>query len=224
MKKLTLAYSPFGTNSTSIFPFDAVYEESFNVVEKGSLVGADALVLWGGTDIHPIFYHQPYHPITQRSGAGDQPSLRDITEWHLMKEAKRLGIPIIGICRGAQFLCVFAGGSLIQDVKGHFHAHGIVTDKGLSMHAAANHHQMMNPAPGTYQLLAWAEQQGKDHEDGHSPAPVVSELLAKGVDPEIIWFPDIKGLAIQPHPEWMPVGSQFVKHTVDLVREFCVTL
>jgi len=221
MKKLTLAYSPFGTNSSSVYPFDAVYEESFNAVEKGSLQGADALVLWGGTDIHPTFYHQPYHHATERSGTGDQPSLRDLTEWHLMREAKKLKIPIIGICRGAQFLCVFAGGSLIQDVKGHAHAHGIITDKGLSMHASANHHQMMNPKPGTYELLAWSEKNGSQYHDGFFPKPVEREL---DKDPEIVWFPDIKGLAIQPHPEWMPVGSQFVKHTVELVREYCVTL
>ena len=128
MRKLTLAYSPFNAPGPApIFPFDAVYEEKFNAVEKGSLEGADALLLWGGTDIHPTFYNQPYHSTTERSGSGDQPSLRDMTEWHLMHEAKKLNIPIIGVCRGAQFLCVFAGGSLIQDVKGHYHAHTIKT-------------------------------------------------------------------------------------------------
>lgn len=225
MKKLTLAYSPFSAPAVnSIFPFDAVYEESFNAVDKGSLAGADALLLWGGTDIHPTFYQQPYHPLTERSGNGGQPSLRDMTEWHLMREAKKLKIPIIGVCRGAQFLCVFSGGSLIQDVKGHYHAHGIVTDKGLSMHASANHHQIMNPKPGTYELLAWSEFFGAMHQDGFTPKPIVSELMDKKKDPEILWFPDVKGLAIQPHPEWMPIGAQFVKHVVSLVRQFCVPL
>ena len=225
MKKLTLAYSSFSAPAVNpIFPFDAVYEGSFNAVDKGSLAGADALLLWGGTDIHPTFYHQPYHPVTERSGKGDQPSLRDMTEWHLMREAKELKIPIIGVCRGAQFLCVFAGGSLIQDVKGHYHAHGIVTDQGLSMHASANHHQVMNPKPGTYELLAWSEFFGTMHQDGFTPKPIEGELLTKGKDPEILWFPNVMGLAIQPHPEWMPVGAQFVKHVVSLVRQFCVPL
>ena len=209
MKKLTLAYSPYGGQNDNIRPFDAVFQEKFNPVQQGSLNGADALLLWGGTDIDPSFYNQKPHPKTDHQVGNNGPSLRDLVEWELMREAHRRKIPIIGVCRGAQFLCVFSGGSLIQDVKGHYSAHGITTFDGLSMHASANHHQMMNPLKGTYDLLAWAEEQcGKDKEiEGGRPA--TGELVDKKIDPEVLWFPEIKGLAIQPHPEWMPPEAAF---------------
>lgn len=49
----------------------------------------------------------------------------------LYNNAKRLQIPMVGICRGAQFLNVMAGGKMIQHVEGHA-IHGtheiVVTD------------------------------------------------------------------------------------------------
>lgn len=51
MKKLTLAYSPYGGRGASIAPFDLVFNEWFNPVAQGSMIGADALLLWGGEDI-----------------------------------------------------------------------------------------------------------------------------------------------------------------------------
>ena len=100
MKARTLAFSPYGDRGESIYPFDKLFTNKFNPVQKGSLEGADALLLWGGTDINPVFYKQDWHITTERSGHDKSPSLRDMVEWHLMHEARRLKIPIIGICRG----------------------------------------------------------------------------------------------------------------------------
>ena len=44
-KTLTLGYMPDGTGAA--FPFNAVFQESKNVVQRG-MDGIDALVLWGG--------------------------------------------------------------------------------------------------------------------------------------------------------------------------------
>lgn len=221
MKQLTLAYSPFGDRGNSTYPFNQIYPECFNPLVTGSLEGADALLLWGGEDINPAFYKQDYHLRTERTGHTGTPSLRDMVEWQLMHEAKAKEIPIIGVCRGAQFLCVFAGGSLIQDCKGHFSGHVVVTPDGLSMHAAANHHQVMNPEPGTYNVLAWAEKFGTDHQIEYGKKPT-GVLFEKQIDPEVLWFPKVRGLAIQPHPEWMPENSQFVKWVLEQVTSYCV--
>ena len=40
------------------------------------------------------------------------------------------------------------------------------------------------------------------------------------VEPEIVFFPDIKGLAIQGHPEWDEINSDFVNKTNELVVEY----
>ncbi len=214
----TLAYSPHGRGDI-ITPFNEVFKDKFNAIAKGSLEGADALLLWGGEDIHPSFYKEPAHPRNETQIK--DPSYRDLVEWELMREAYSRNIPIIGVCRGAQFLCVFSGGKLIQDCRGHYSGHGITTYDGLSMHAPANHHQMMNPKKGTYDLLAWAEKQmAIDMQDGWG-RPAEGELIDQKLDPEAIWFRDVKGLAIQPHPEWGPTNSKFVEWVLLQVEQFC---
>jgi len=83
------------------------------------LDGLDGLVLTGGKDVDPGRYGQPPHPNT------DEPdTARDAWEFALLDEALRRGLPVLGICRGAQVLNVALGGTLIQhlpDALGHTH-------------------------------------------------------------------------------------------------------
>jgi len=70
----------------------------------------DGLVLSGGTHVHPEnFDQQPQ--VTARYDRR-----RDATDHRLLEEAEAIGIPVLGICRGAQFINVFHGGSLCQNV------------------------------------------------------------------------------------------------------------
>lgn len=81
------------------------------------LDGLAGLVLTGGRDLDPGSYGQPRHPETDEPG-GD----RDAWEFALLTEALRRGLPVLGICRGAQVLNVALGGTLHQhlpDVLGH---------------------------------------------------------------------------------------------------------
>jgi Peptidase C26 len=143
-----------------------------------------------------------------------------LVEWELMREAYTRSIPILSVCRGAQFVCVFSGGKLVQDCKGHYSGHGITTYDGLSMHAPANHHQMMMPVEGTYDLLAWAEKpMAIDMQDGWCK-PAEGHLIDQKLDPEVIWFRDVKGLAIQPHPEWGPQNSKFNEWVLTQIEHF----
>jgi putative glutamine amidotransferase len=84
------------------------------------------LMLCGGLDIHPRLWDggEPVHP------AAEVDEARDAFEAPLVREAWRLGLPILGICRGEQMLNAALGGSLIQDIPSHFgceserHRHG----------------------------------------------------------------------------------------------------
>ncbi|HYB35409.1 MAG TPA: gamma-glutamyl-gamma-aminobutyrate hydrolase family protein [Mycobacterium sp.] len=81
------------------------------------LDGLDGLVITGGKDVDPAVYGQRPHPAT------DEPRQdRDAWEFTLLDDALHRGLPVLGICRGAQVLNVALGGTLHQhlpDVIGH---------------------------------------------------------------------------------------------------------
>jgi putative glutamine amidotransferase len=70
----------------------------------------DGLVLSGGTHVHPKRYGQQPQ-VTARYDLK-----RDATDYWLLEQAALMGMPVLGICRGAQFINVFYGGSLCQNV------------------------------------------------------------------------------------------------------------
>jgi len=76
---------------------------------RSLLQGLDGLIITGGADINPARYGQEKGPHTQ-----DSEDLRDALEDTLLGAARALGMPILGICRGAQMLNVHLGGTLHQ--------------------------------------------------------------------------------------------------------------
>lgn len=72
----------------------------------------DGLLLPGGVDVQPAIY-----------GEADEPGLRaidpelDALEIPLVQAAGRVGMPVLGICRGAQLINVAYGGALHQDIS-----------------------------------------------------------------------------------------------------------
>lgn len=71
----------------------------------------DGLLLTGGHDVFPGFFDQ--EPIV---GCGEMDYYRDMMELTLTGEAEKAGVPIMGICRGIQVLCVAFQGTLYQDI------------------------------------------------------------------------------------------------------------
>lgn len=216
----TLAYSPFG-NGHSIYPFDELFDNQVDAYVNG-FNGVDAFLLWGGTDIHPSFYDETAHRFNQ---APTFPSERDMWEWGAMKACKAKGIPIIGVCRGAQFMCAFAGGKLIQHVSGHDRGyHPVVTSYGKTYDVTSAHHQMLDLTDTEHELIAWtpsnlsAVYYGAKNE---TPEHLLHEMrMSKFKEPEIVYFPEFKGLAIQGHPEWADLKEEFVQETNRLVVEY----
>lgn len=80
-------------------------------VEKA--LGCDGLLLPGGDDVDPSFYHMERLPCCGKSDLR-----RDRDEWALLEAFLPTGKPFLGICRGEQMLNVFRGGTLHQDIKG----------------------------------------------------------------------------------------------------------
>lgn len=85
--------------------------ESFDAAATEMLRAGSALVLTGGQDIDPDLFGQTPHP-----KLGPVNPVRDGMDLALAREALRRGLPMLGICRGAQVMNVAAGGGLIQDI------------------------------------------------------------------------------------------------------------
>ncbi|UTC74774.1 gamma-glutamyl-gamma-aminobutyrate hydrolase family protein [Treponema sp. OMZ 792] len=70
------------------------------------------IIIMGGYDVEPHFFNE--EPL---SCLGEILPKRDIYELKLIKAARALKKPILGICRGMQLLNVAFGGSLYQDLS-----------------------------------------------------------------------------------------------------------
>jgi putative glutamine amidotransferase len=76
------------------------------------LARLDGLILSGGADVEPVQYgHEP----DENLGAIEPD--RDEWELALLREARRLEMPVLAICRGVQLANVFFGGTLNQHVE-----------------------------------------------------------------------------------------------------------
>ncbi len=90
--------------------------------ETPEVARLDGLLLAGGVDVDPSLYGEPPHA---RLGRVERD--RDDLELALTREAAARGVPILGVCRGAQVLGVAFGGKLHQDLP---------SDLGTRVHAA----------------------------------------------------------------------------------------
>jgi gamma-glutamyl-gamma-aminobutyrate hydrolase PuuD len=175
---------------------------------------SDLVLLGGGGDIHPSLYGHT----DVASGVGKGPSIRDNFEVEVVKRCREFGKPILGICRGAQMLCVQAGGSLIQHVDGHAGAdHPVHVPDYLMDPIITNsvHHQMMVVPRRKANVIGYTE----NLSDRFLYDTEKIEFDPQGMNPEIVYFPELKGLAIQGHPEFYSNAKHpFVRLTRQMVQ------
>lgn len=209
MFKVTILEDPAAKKSyDKLFP-DA--DKIYHTIK--SLPDSDLLVLTGGVDVNPTLYGDTKHESTYMSEERDS---TDLTGHNL---ALLLDIPVVGICRGAQFLNIMNGGPLIQDVSNHgMGTHEVITKKGDKIKVRGDHHQMMVPF-GDYVLEAWTVGLSGHYEFGGKLTEVAGRLIGAldNKEPEVVFWPDTKALAIQFHPEWDTdnEGSSYFNELLD---------
>jgi gamma-glutamyl-gamma-aminobutyrate hydrolase PuuD len=108
---------------------------------------------------------------------------------------------MIGICRGAQFLNVMAGGTLWQHVNHHSGVHPLTVydrDGRLVGSGKVNsvHHQQMRPGPGGVILGMARESTLRVDASG------AEQAADKFDDVEIVWYPEKNFYCFQGHPEF----------------------
>jgi len=80
--------------------------------EAADMVAAiDGLILSGGEDINPAYYGEDVLNATVEIYGK-----RDTSDFTMLEAALKRGIPILGICRGAQLINIRFGGTLYQDL------------------------------------------------------------------------------------------------------------
>lgn len=160
----------------------------------------EPLILWGGTDIDPAIYGQKPLKWTQQAD-----SERDDKELYEIDMAIFYKRPIIGICRGAQLLCAYNGGKLIQHsrIARKKNRATLITHDEYEFTAPVDHHQIMVPGGDDYELLAEEEvihTRWKDNDHSYTEWYI----------PHVIYYPKTNSLAVQPHPEWEHSKTEFI--------------
>lgn len=184
------------------------YQRMFNdlgFIIEDDIYSADVLCFTGGADVNPELYGEEQHPLTFIHPE------RDVEEIALFKFALNRRIPMVGICRGAQFLHVMNGGRLWQDVDNHaingtHKATDVLT--GETVMVTSTHHQMMEYKHGEGELVCKADVSfsktsvvnGKPH----------TTIATRNIDVEVMYHKQTRCLCFQPHPELEGAESTYL--------------
>ena len=186
---------------------------------------ADLVIFTGGEDVDPELYGERIGKFTHTNLE------RDMKEMELFDAAVKMGIPVMGICRGSQFLTVMNNGHLIQHVSNHgiSTTHAITTKQKEVYQITSTHHQMMFPYyldRGDYEVIAWSTEQRSDtYLDGDDEEMVLPDNGVEIInieyfflEPEIVFYPKTKSLCIQGHPEYSQCPQNTRNYLVNLIK------
>lgn len=172
---------------------------------------ADMICFTGGEDVDPSLYGEESIPETYCNPR------RDAYESTIYAEALGLKKPMIGICRGSQFLNVMNGGSLWQDVNNHAisRGHSVVNMKTgeILEGMTSTHHQQMIPAKDA-EIIAVAALSTRKV----SQSKIIERAEPEQDDMEVLWYPKSLSLCFQPHPEFQHGSCR--NFFLDLVDEY----
>lgn len=194
--------------------YDKMFTQRWHTIVD-TIEEADIVVFTGGADVSPAMYGQADHPTTQVDVR------RDRDDKYNFLKARRLGKPMVGICRGAQFLNVMCGGTLYQHVDNHFGRNGdhmmVDLTSGAMFEVTSTHHQMMKPGSDADILGVASESTVYEYMDEGKVAKYYPE---RGEDVEVLYYSKPNCLCFQGHPEFMPPNHVAQQYFFRLIQEF----
>lgn len=162
---------------------------------------ADLVVFTGGEDVDPALYGRKPHSTTSFNRYRDD---KEVGEFDL---AKSYNLPMVGICRGSQFLCAMAGGILVQH-QSHLFRHSVQVQGGDDILVTSTHHQRQFPfvlPSSDWGLLGWCNLSpfsfGEENEDMTRWSNGFTAQERDLPEVEAAYYCKINALAIQSHPE-----------------------
>jgi putative glutamine amidotransferase len=158
----------------------------------------DAVVLAGGEDLDPQGYDGVPHP----EATGHDPE-RDAHELALLRWARRRGLPVLGICRGAQLIAVASGGRLVPHLEGPLgQVHTAIHVPARSAEAP-RHRITTNPGSLVRELMGPSSMVNSLHHQAVEAVGTGFRISARADDGtvEAIESTDGSVLGVQWHPE-----------------------
>jgi putative glutamine amidotransferase len=144
----------------------------------------------------------------------------DVRDIQVFREAVQLGIPMVGVCRGAQFGHVMNGGKLYQHVDNHNTSHQLFVRKGgyYITNVSSLHHQMCVPnEEGGMEIIAEAYESTGKWLNATQMHPANTDF-----DVEAFWYPETAFLGVQGHPEYAGF-EEYSQFFVELIEDFIST-
>lgn len=127
-----------------------------DIAQMGSL--CDGFLFTGGQDVEPGLYGEE-----KQAFCGEIWPLRDILETALLKHALELDKPVLGICRGLQFINVHMGGALYQDIVTQDPAEKEIEHQQKPPYSKAAHSVTVLPGTPLHNLLHTGSIQVNSH-------------------------------------------------------------
>lgn len=163
------------------------------------LCSVDGVIFSGGADIDAVHFGEE-----NLEGLTEVDPARDEVEFALLRAAVDRGVPILGICRGAQLLNVAFGGSLYQDLPTQYPsellAHSVLENRHLPCHlVTVTECSMLHKIIGKSEV----EVNSRHHQAIKDIAPIFKVVArsSDGVVEAIEAYPVHKIIAVQWHPE-----------------------
>lgn len=167
--------------------------------QANSVEDADLVVFTGGPDVDPAYYLEEDEEAHPSCYVDPNRDAADIGKYLACVEQ---GVPMTGVCRGAQFLAVMNKQKLFQDIDGHQSDHNMYCHRTKQMidRVSSRHHQCVRPGPGL-EILAWSNVSTRKHMN----AKQTLEAQRQGsplLDVEAYFIRDTCCFGVQGHPEY----------------------
>lgn len=197
-------------------------EERLNFIELFTRAGcseaakiehADLIVFGGGEDINPSLYGEAPLKCTYYNDERDEEDIE------IYNEARTRRIPMVGVCRGAQFLHVMQGGSLFQDINNHLGDHHMYLpqDQRVLPTISSVHHQVCR-YQSTMEIIGECFRSTYQEGEGYRSESETS----RGRDIEAYLYRNEAIFGVQGHPEYTgydTFAAWFVKCIQDYIVE-----
>lgn len=166
----------------------------------------DALLICGGCDINPRYFHESLHPTTQL-----EDPLIETTDFALLQQFYHNQKPIFGICRGIQVINVFFKGNLYQDIASQYTT--------SLQHTHENHIVEIQPNTRLSQYFPHSIQVNSSHHQNIKEVPPLFHINAISEDGLIEGIENKHVLAVQWHPERLSTKHQkaFMQMMIDFI-------